>query len=255
MPKAICSLPDCGKPQIARGWCNPHYLRWRNHGDPLAGNPTPRVAKALDNPDGTRTCLDCRTAKDLADFPRDKNATRERRSNCKPCHSARSTAWYAANKEDHLPRAQARYVRDIDKIRARDSARYHRDKPKRLALVVDVGNRRRATLRHGGEWDRGITCAALRKRDGDGCHYCGVTMTFAPATGHKYIPNKATVEHITPISKGGTHTWGNVALACWQCNVRKGRRTVEQWRGPDAAQLRVVHDLLRGPTAQLEILF
>ena len=32
----------------------------------------------------------------------------------------------------------------------------------------------------------------------------------------------ATVEHITPICKGGTHTWDNVAPAHWACNMNKG---------------------------------
>lgn len=36
----ICSIPDCGKPTIARGWCPSHYLRWRRHGDPLRGGTT-----------------------------------------------------------------------------------------------------------------------------------------------------------------------------------------------------------------------
>jgi hypothetical protein len=36
----ICSIPDCGKPVAARGWCNAHYRRWRRHGDPLGGSTT-----------------------------------------------------------------------------------------------------------------------------------------------------------------------------------------------------------------------
>lgn len=35
MPK-ICSIPNCGKPVNARGWCGMHYKRWEAHGDPLA---------------------------------------------------------------------------------------------------------------------------------------------------------------------------------------------------------------------------
>lgn len=36
--QALCSIPDCGKPQVNfRGWCNAHYRRWRRHGDPLRG--------------------------------------------------------------------------------------------------------------------------------------------------------------------------------------------------------------------------
>ena len=30
----ICSIPDCGKPRVKRGWCATHYSRWRIHGDP-----------------------------------------------------------------------------------------------------------------------------------------------------------------------------------------------------------------------------
>lgn len=32
-----CSIDGCGNPMYLRGWCNSHYLRWRRHGDPMAG--------------------------------------------------------------------------------------------------------------------------------------------------------------------------------------------------------------------------
>lgn len=38
-PQSTCSIPACGKPQRARGWCLAHYARWRRHGNPLAGKP------------------------------------------------------------------------------------------------------------------------------------------------------------------------------------------------------------------------
>lgn len=34
-PRSTCSIPDCGRPRMARGWCQLHYLRWHRHGDPL----------------------------------------------------------------------------------------------------------------------------------------------------------------------------------------------------------------------------
>jgi len=34
----LCSIPDCGKPHEARGYCNKHYKRLRAFGDPLGGN-------------------------------------------------------------------------------------------------------------------------------------------------------------------------------------------------------------------------
>jgi len=30
----ICSIPGCGKPLCARGWCQAHYKRWKASGDP-----------------------------------------------------------------------------------------------------------------------------------------------------------------------------------------------------------------------------
>lgn len=248
MAKASCTVPDCVKPQVARGWCNAHYLRWRNHGDPLGGNPTPRAPKALDNQDGTRTCLDCRVAKDLAEFPKDQNASRGRRANCRPCHSARATAWYQANKADHLPRVRARYVRDAKKLRARDAARYERDKQKRLVLAVEASSRRRARLRHDGPWDAGLTRIALRKRDGDQCCYCSTTMSFIYGD-RAFNPIKATIEHVQPICRGGFHVWANTALACAQCNARKQKKTLAEWAesgGPVSAAL---SDRLRNQAA------
>ncbi len=32
-----CSIPGCGKPKDARGYCPGHYARWRRYGDPLGG--------------------------------------------------------------------------------------------------------------------------------------------------------------------------------------------------------------------------
>jgi 5-methylcytosine-specific restriction endonuclease McrA len=45
------------------------------------------------------------------------------------------------------------------------------------------------------------------------CYYCG-----------KRCKGKLTQDHITPLSKGGSHTLHNVIAACHSCNSRKGNR-------------------------------
>lgn len=35
----ICSIPNCGKPHLARGYCKSHYNRLKLYGDPLGGQP------------------------------------------------------------------------------------------------------------------------------------------------------------------------------------------------------------------------
>lgn len=45
MGKRICSIPGCGKPHRARGWCFMHYCRWKRNGEP--GEAEPRRVQGL----------------------------------------------------------------------------------------------------------------------------------------------------------------------------------------------------------------
>lgn len=49
-------------------------------------------------------------------------------------------------------------------------------------------------------------------RDGYSCQYCGETVT------HKL----ATLDHVLPVSHGGTTTFENCVCACARCNANKG---------------------------------
>lgn len=59
-------------------------------------------------------------------------------------------------------------------------------------------------------------------RDNWTCVYCGVRVV---RTKH-YAPNQATLDHVIPLSKGGTHTMDNVVTACQQCNSVKSNKDV-----------------------------
>jgi len=61
-------------------------------------------------------------------------------------------------------------------------------------------------------------------RDGGRCHICKRKLNLEV----KY-PNSrfSSIDHIIPISKGGTHEYKNVKLACFECNVRKGNRSID----------------------------
>lgn len=43
MAHSICTIEDCSKAVLARGWCSAHYDRWLRTGDPL-GSSRPTVA-------------------------------------------------------------------------------------------------------------------------------------------------------------------------------------------------------------------
>ncbi|MDP9296180.1 MAG: HNH endonuclease [Actinomycetota bacterium] len=55
-----------------------------------------------------------------------------------------------------------------------------------------------------------LTRRAIFARDGWVCQYCGQAAE--------------NLDHVTPRSRGGGHTWENVVAACRRCNSRKENR-------------------------------
>ena len=54
-----CSIDGCEREKAARGWCRPHWKRWRRHGDPLAGG-SPRMRNRACSVDGCGAKHDAR---------------------------------------------------------------------------------------------------------------------------------------------------------------------------------------------------
>ena len=84
-------------------------------------------------------------------------------------------------------------------------ARKHR-RDARLAGVVDDGS---------------VTVEALR----DAWEY----MTLCLNCGRELTRDNKTVEHMTPMSKGGAHSLVNVIIVCGACNETKRDRHFDEW--------------------------
>lgn len=81
--------------------------------------------------------------------------------------------------------------------------------------------RRERILKNGRvDWD--ISIERLMKRDKGVCHLCGNKVNLNLDTNDDYY---GSVDHVRPISKGGTHTWENVKLAHRICNSYKSDET------------------------------
>jgi len=57
-----------------------------------------------------------------------------------------------------------------------------------------------------------LTRRSLYLRDEGECQYCYTRVSF----------EVSTIDHVRPRSRGGTHVWENVVLACVRCNQIKG---------------------------------
>lgn len=105
---------------------------------------------------------------------------------------------------------------------------WQRWKDKNPAKARKIKARCRA-IRRQAEVAEDIDPEAVYERDGWKCGICGRKVN--PKTKFPH-PMSATLDHIIPLAKGGTHTWDNVQCAHYTCNCRK--------RTSGSGQLRLV---------------
>ena len=78
--------------------------------------------------------------------------------------------------------------------------------------------RRSWAIKNGGTYDNSISLQKLVKRDHGLCAICGKPVDMkADPNSNEY----GSIDHITPLAKGGTHTWNNVQLTHRICNSIK----------------------------------
>lgn len=65
-----------------------------------------------------------------------------------------------------------------------------------------------------------FSMVSVLERDGWCCRMCGTHLSRDP----DWAPNMATIDHIVPLSRGGSHTVGNAQAACLRCNSTKHDR-------------------------------
>ncbi len=73
------------------------------------------------------------------------------------------------------------------------------------------------------------------KRDNHTCQYCETVLR----------PERATADHVIPLSRDGPSHLHNLKCACSECNHGKGARTLPEWRDKVEAQLVSTRDAPR----------
>lgn len=108
--------------------------------------------------------------------------------------------------------------KDFSRQRNKRRARWRQMTDPEYRLYYRQKSRRRKALERGsiGIHVKGRQVARRFAEFGDCCAYCG-------STGDLHI------EHVIPISKGGTHVLSNVVPACQACNFSKRDKDAEVW--------------------------
>lgn len=211
-----------------------HYKRWRRHGDPriaFASRQCEYCGEAY-MPTGTKqkACAKCSHLVDIdysqryeAERRGDRTEYRKRYNRSYWARnserlSRRNAEWARANREAINAYRVEWYARNAERQRAYHREHYRTWGTRNRDRLNGAAHRRRSRTRDNGIYR--VSASDIRKmraRQSGECSYCGRVANL-------------TVDHIIPIARGGSHSPGNLILACGPCNRSKGARTVMEWR-------------------------
>lgn len=136
--------------------------------------------------------------------------------NSKQLTSSRSKRWYEANKERVKDRRNAYNL--ANKIQLGLAKReWHKNNMDR----VRIARKKRRACERGAEGSFSILDIKSQLRvQGGCCLACSVSFRDV----------SYTIDHILPISRGGSNWPDNLQLLCQPCNDSKGAKTMDEWK-------------------------
>lgn len=169
---------------------------------------------------GHLRCYECKQEKPVDSFAFGGPKHREgRQSSCRECKRIRSKNTQSWKREDQKQR-MANYYQENKEARKAYNAAYGKANPD----VKKQSRQKRRALEQGCINVEVIYVGKLYERDQGICQICRQEASwFAEPL---YRPS---VDHIIPLSKGGTHTWDNIQLAHVLCNTRKHAKLPEEF--------------------------
>lgn len=97
---------------------------------------------------------------------------------------------------------------------------WKRDNAERVRELGREHQRRRRAQKLATQVEK-FTDKDIRMAHGDVCYLCNENINFRLKFPH---PKSRSVDHVIPLSRGGSHTLGNVAMTHYQCNQIKSAK-------------------------------
>lgn len=264
-PVKVCSIDGCNNKHRGSGFCNKHYLRFKNHGDPNAikkvrqdgcdvveckdkhfskgfcrthynnfrstGNPL--IVKRRGKQIEKCTVDGCDNKYFSSGYCRRHYAKLSKRGQCsmegceKHLHSKKYCQMhYARWRKYGNPNVVHAIVNSICKINGCSNKSRKNGYCESHYMKSDLAQKRyrtaaakrRSTKLHAPindfttqDW---LDCLDFFNHE---CAYCGTKK------------EKLQVEHVTPLSRNGSHTRTNIVPSCNKCNRNKFTKTLDEW--------------------------
>ena len=146
---------------------------------------------------GYKQCPKCGETKDASNYSKCKSGKSgiKLASKCNQCRAILSRA-------SNMPTAS------LEKKRIND---------RRISIAKGSQSSHRSRAKKGGGEYGIVDVQLVFERDNWTCYLCGIKVERAK----QYKPNRATIDHVIPLSKGGSHTYDNVKTCCNWCNCSK----------------------------------
>jgi 5-methylcytosine-specific restriction endonuclease McrA len=172
-----------------------------------------------------KKCNKCEEWKDLSDFTKSKVTKDGLRHYCRECESIRWKLWYQANKEkrsqynrEYLPANRDKRQAYNKTYRAKNpgkstetSRTWRENNPEKSKAKWH--KRQAQKLGNGGSYT-GAEWKALCDHYGNKCLACRESKPL-------------TVDHVVPVSKGGSNDISNIQPLCRSCNTSKLDKTID----------------------------
>lgn len=171
-----------------------------------------------------KKCTICGVEKPLDMFNFRKGAKDGRRADCMDCKRSRDAAYRELNKEKINEQIREWYEKNRDATLAQRRQRYDREKEKILQNNREwrqsnpdkkraCGWHRKARVRNAEGRFTKDDIEKLKRYQRMRCAMCGSS-----------IKNGFHIDHIMPLSLGGTNWPSNLQLLCPRCNLSKGQK-------------------------------
>lgn len=198
---------------------------------------------------GGKKCWNCKEIKEYKDFYKNKSKNDGLSASCKDC-TKKESKQYKKNNEEKIKQylkihdkeikeeKRKRYKENSEKINEQRKKYYKENKEQEKEKMKQYRNsekgreskfksnlKRRSFIQK--DYFSSIERKGLLNRDKWKCQSCGIKV-HDRHTGIWNTPDKAHIDHIIPITKGGKSEPNNLQVLCRTCNLSKNNKINKQ---------------------------